>query len=275
MDELTYTSRDVTLSLINDKFTVQTANEARSYQWEYGLGRKNIYSPRRRTTTIDLRFSGERAELEKLRRYADRDISEETPGLFTAQGEWVQKGYIYGIKVEKVTPYEIYGTLKIILLEGAWYKTVVNSYTKNSANSSTAFGMDYPYDFLHDYGYADTVQLLDTGSYTRCDFKLTIFGDCINPVITIGKNEYRVNVTVAEGSLLIIDTREKTVTLRDNTGYEENVFNMAERGEGAGQGRYIFEPLAPGENPVVWDNSYGFDIEYYVAESEPPWVENF
>ncbi len=273
MNELTYTSRDTTISLTSEKLTVETARELRSYEWDYGVGRKNIYASRRKTRTVSVKFVAEHDELDKLRRYADRDMTSETAGVFTAQGEWKQEGYIYGIKVDKVASDRIYGTLKVLLLQGAWYKTVTKSYVKNSAPNNTRYGLDYPTDYKYDFGYAKVSQTMDTGSYSPCDFKMTIYGTCINPVITIGKNAYRVNVPVPEGALLIIDTREKTVILRDELGYEQNVFDKAVRGDGKGKGEYIFEPLASGEMSVTWDNSYGFDIEYYVAESEPPFTQ--
>ena len=277
MNELTYTTSDgKAISLVSDDLSVQTAQEIRGYEWEFGVGRKNIYAPRRTYSTHKVKFIAKREELDKLRKLTDRDVVNESPGTFTAQDTWQQKGYITGITIDTVSPYYIFGSFDVILLQGAWYKAVSVSYFKNSKlNSAVNYGKDYPFDYKYDYGYNRTPQLLNIGSHLSCEFRMIIYGSCVNPVITIGENAYRVNVRVPENSLLIIDTRDKTVTLRDDTGYTQNVFDKAVRGSGKGSKEYIFEPLQPGEHIVSWDNSYGFDIEYYIEESCIPWIDTY
>ncbi len=277
MNELTYTSSDGhMISLVSEELSVQTASEIRGYEWEFGVGRKNIYAPRRNYTSQKVKFIAKREALEKLRKITDGDVVKEEAGTFTAHDEWTQKGYITGISVDNVSPYYIFGSFNVILLQGAWYKTVTASFTKNSKSSTIlSQGKDYPFDYKYDFSYNTTPQLLNTNSTLSCEFKLIIYGACVNPVITIGENAYRVNVRVPDDALLIVDTRDKTVVLRDDTGYTQNVFDKAVRGDGKGSKEYIFEPLPVGESIVSWDNSYGFDIEYYIEESCIPWIETY
>ncbi len=276
MNELIYVSGDDIVSLTSDVFTVQTAPKVRSYEWSYELGRRNIYIPNRDARTVDVSFTATREELERLRHIADRDMYAESPGTLVAQDEWKQSAYITGIEVGNVTHHHIYGNMKVLLLDGYWSKTVVRSYTRGSSGGGTILnGLDYPHDYKYDYTYNKTGRIIDTDSVIPCDFKMTIFGACINPSIIIGKNSYQVNTTVPAGAILVIDSRSKTVVLRDEAGYEQNMFDKAIRGDGKGKGEYIFEPIPAGESNLTWDNSFGFDIEFYITESEPPWTESY
>ncbi len=275
MNELVYKSaRGEVISLTNDDIDVQTATEIRGYEWDCGIGRKNIYSPRRNYIKDKVKFIATKNALEQLRRITDTDVINETQGTFIALNEWKQSGYITGISVEKVSAYYIYGSLECIFLDGSWHKSVEVSFIKNDITSDiTNYGMNYPFDYKFDYSNNKTPKILNTDTYLPCEFRMVIYGRCVNPTITLGNNVYRVNVQVPEKALLIIDTRDKTVVLRDETGYEQNVFDKAIRGNGKSSGEYIFEPIPAGEHIISWDNSYGFDIEYFISESSIPWLK--
>ncbi len=274
MNELIYKSRMDSVSLSATDFTVQTATSMRGYEWTYDLGRRAIYSPRRQARTVDVGFVAKREELEKLRHLADRDLYYEEAGKLIAQDIWEQSAYITGIGISSVNPINVYGTLKVLLLDGCWSKTEKRSFTKGSASSrGVSAGLDYPHDYKFDYAYNQSTQVLNTYSDIPCEFTLTIYGACVNPSIIIGKNTYQINATVPPNAVLIVDSREKTVILRDEHGFEQNVFNKAVRGEGKGKGSYIFEPLPAQESNVTWDNSFGFDVYFYVTESTPPFCQ--
>ncbi len=276
MNEVKYyaTTKREYISLICDTFTIQTAPILRSYEWDYELGRKDIHSQKLTSQEVNVKFMAKREHLEKLRRAVDIDVINKTPGILHA-GEWMKQSYITGIDVDKVTPHFIYGTLKVVLLSGAWYKIKKRNFTIGDSTSDNKDFLDYPFDYNYDYSNEEIDQELELDSTLPSDFKLYIYGGCVNPIIVIGENTYQVNTSIPAGSTLIVDSKAKTVVLRDEVGYEQNMFDNAERGEGKGKGRYIFEPIKPGLNKVAWDNSFGFDIEYYIEESELEWTMDY
>ncbi len=274
MNEIFYVSHTEEYSLSFDGFTVETATPIRSYKWAYDIGRHNIYAPRNEAIETSVKFTATHEELDKYKRIFDRDVYERTPGTLVVHGVWKQKVYITGIDISGVSPYQITGSLKVLLLDGYWTKTSHISFNNMYGNDDLGniTGYDFPYDTPFDFMGLDTESSIDTGNTIPCHFRLFIYGNCTNPTISIGNNIYQVNVSVPSESILIIDTKEKKVILRDNAGFEENVFGRAERGEGKGKGKYIFEPLATGKLAITWDNSFGFDIEYDEISNTPPFM---
>ena len=104
--------------------------------------------------------------------------------------------------------------------------------------------------------------------------KLTIFGPCAQPYVIIGTNRYEVDVTVPSGSRLEIDGTGdvRTVTMVSGTGLATNCFAQAVRGSGKDSGRYVFQPLAPGTQPISWPGGFQFDLTVCEERSEPPWT---
>ena len=43
-------------------------------------------------------------------------------------------------------------------------------------------------------------------------------------------------------------------------------------GSGKDSGRYVFQPLAPGTQPISWPGGFQFDLTVCEERSEPPWT---
>ena len=64
----------------------------------------------------------------------------------------------------------------------------------------------------------------------------------------------------------------RTVTMVSGTGLATNCFAQAVRGSGKDSGRYVFQPLAPGTQPISWPGGFQFDLTVCEERSEPPWT---
>lgn len=127
-------------------------------------------------------------------------------------------------------------------------------------------GVNYPHDYPFDYGSATATQRVVNTGFVASNFRLVIDGPCVNPLVTIGGNAYQVNVTVAAGQYLLIDSVEKTAALQSNDGTRTNVFNARNRDS------YIFEKIPVGENVVAWSGDFNFEITLLEERSEPKWT---
>ena len=131
--------------------------------------------------------------------------------------------------------------------------------------------LDYPHDYQYDYMESSSSTEITTSVLTPSDVRITIFGAVSNPYIIVGDNRYQVNVNVPAGGYLVIDGRDKTITLTLADGTQQNAFGYGVRGSGMGGGAYIFEPIKGGAQSVQWSGAFGFDLAWYEDEGEPPW----
>ena len=134
--------------------------------------------------------------------------------------------------------------------------------------------LDYPHDYPHDYMRTSYAESITPSVLTPSNVHFVIFGPAVNPYVIVGDNTYQVNVTVPAGGYLTVDGRDKTIVLTLADGTIQNVFSAGVRGSGQGGGNYVFEPVAPGEQSVSWDGSFGFDFGWYEEEGEPPWSQS-
>lgn len=93
-------------------------------------------------------------------------------------------------------------------------------------------------------------------------------GNVVNPEIYIRGHSYRVNVTVPEGSRLVIDSLLKEVYIESEDDYnsaKQNVFGFR------GRDSYIFQKIKTGINEFTVEGIYPFFIYLYDERSEPLW----
>lgn len=131
-----------------------------------------------------------------------------------------------------------------------------------------AFGLnlDFPHDYPFDFYSNLQNQLVNNTSFAASNFKLIIYGPCVNPTISIAGHTYKVNCTVSGNEYLTIDSATKKIFITGNTGSITNKFNSRNRES------YIFEKIPPGNHVVAWDGSFGFDVILLEERSEPKWI---
>jgi len=127
-------------------------------------------------------------------------------------------------------------------------------------------GVDYPFDFSFDYLTDIASTSLVNGHFVPANFKIVVYGPCVNPSINIAGHTYQVDCTVADGEYLTIDSTAKKIFTTRNDGSTVNQFNNRNKSS------YIFEKIPSGANPVTWNGDFGFDVILMEERSEPKWI---
>lgn len=140
--------------------------------------------------------------------------------------------------------------------------------TVSSAASSEVVetGLDYLYDFPYDFTSALANLSINNTGIIPANFRLVIFGACINPAITVGDHIYQVNCTVDSGEYLTIDSVSKTILVAKNNGVTVNQFKNRNKSS------YIFEKIPSGVSSIAWNGAFGFDLTLLEERSEPKWT---
>lgn len=126
--------------------------------------------------------------------------------------------------------------------------------------------LDYEYNHEYDYMSDRINRNINNESYTDSEFRLTIYGRCINPSVYINGHEYSVDVALEEGDYAVIDSIEKTITKTSNSGIIENIFDLRNRDS------YIFQKIPDGVIPILSDGTFGFDLIILEERSRPVWT---
>ncbi len=127
-------------------------------------------------------------------------------------------------------------------------------------------GVGYPYDYPYDYVRSLVSNNIVCESTGSSDFRLLIYGEAVNPSVSIGGHVYAINGTVGKGETLLIDSLNKSITLTTASGNKVNWFDKR------GRSHYIFEPIPSGKSPVYWSGEFGFDLTVIEKRSEPRWT---
>ena len=251
---------------------IGTANGLRGRKWSYTLGYRSVSGISRdaREVEIDAAFE-DMAQADRLRALADHDMRSSAPGYLDVGGRWRQRALIAASEVSTVFCGFVEATLTVLLLDGAWRREAIESFTP--VQDSADEYLDYPHDFDYDFGGTHGESALTVDGSAPAPVKLVVYGPAQSVDIGIGANRYQVDAEVPQGSLLVIDGASfpKSITLVGQYGEVSDRFAAGVRGRGEGSGNYVFQPLEPGFQRVSWDRTYGFDLHYYVEEGEPPW----
>jgi len=125
---------------------------------------------------------------------------------------------------------------------------------------------EYPYGY--DYGYPNPSEIhrFVNQSAVPCNFRLIIQGPWDNPSITIAGHVYNVNVTLAGGEQLIIDSMKREI-VKVSGGERINAFPFRNREPG----KSPFEKIPSGLNEVSWIGEHSFFLTLIEERSAPKW----
>lgn len=273
MHSLRYISGGESVPLDGPVTVAGTAAGIRGRSWAYSIGYRSLAGVSRpaRECSLSVAFA-DAAEADRLRRLADRDMRDGTPGRLDACG-WEQRCYIVKSEVGAVFGGYHSAELTVVLLDGVWRKGHTDSFEPLTAAAGDGEFLDLPYDLPHDLGVPSTRKYVDIAGWGAAPLRFVIYGPCVNPAIRIDGNWYRVDVTVPDGGYMVVDplATPRSVTVVGPDGSVTDAFAKARRGNGLGGGEYIFQPASPGTHEVEWDRSFGFDLTWYEEEGEPPW----
>lgn len=115
----------------------------------------------------------------------------------------------------------------------------------------------------YSYRYANGMNNVNiiNDHFAECNFKMIIYGPCVNPHIIIGGHTYQNYIVLEAGEYLTVDSMAKTVFKTMNNGTVVNVFNSREKS--------VFQKIPPGLNTVKWPGTFDFDIILFEERSGP------
>ena len=145
-----------------------------------------------------------------------------------------------------------------------WVKETKTAFSILTA--TFARNLDFPHDYPFEYHSNLQNQPVTNTGFAASNFKLIIYGPCVNPTISLAGHTYKVNCTVEEGEYLTIDSASKKIYITGITGTITNKFNSRSRDS------YVFEKIPPGNHTVAWEGSFGFDVILLEERSEPKWI---
>lgn len=250
-----------------------TAAGIRGREWDYSIGYMSLSGAARAARECSLSVAFMRlASADELRRLADRDMSEGTPGRLEVDG-WSQRACITKAEPSSISRSHVTMSLTVVLLDGVWRRGHTEQYIPRHAAAGAGDSLDLPHDLPRDLAAPSARQYIETGEWGAAPLKAVVYGPCINPAFRIAGNLYEVDATVQDGGRIEIDplASPRRVTIVNADGSTADAFPRARRGGGLGGGEYIFQPLPPGRHEIEWDGSFGIDLTWYEEEGEPPW----
>ena len=178
-------------------------------------------------------------------------------------GDYYLDGYFVGNKKVKYANSILIHLQVEFVAGGKWYKQEKKSYIQEEIEDS---GLDFAYDFDYDFTLDKDNHLIVNSSFIESDFVMKIMGEVSNPTITIADHIYSVNADVDEGEYLVINSKEKTISLVKANGEIVNMFYARNRDN------YIFEKIPVGRNSVEYNEDLNFEITLLDERSEPKWI---
>ena len=277
MKSFTYTSGPTGTSIdLNDPdgLLVGQITELRTRIWDADLSYRSLTATRPARSAKITAICRSKTVLDAADRLFDADLrayldEQAPPGLLDVDG-WRQNALVVKTEPDYVSPQLTRVELTVILLDGVWHKPAAGSWHRNTARYSD--GKGYPHDYPYDYTPTRAVGTLTNMSALPSRAKITVYGPATTPTITIGDNKIVADVTVASGGYLVIDGTgtPRTATLVAANGDRQNVFANLRRDQPAGE--YAFAAIPPGDSIVSWDESFGFDVEWWEERTGLPWT---
>ena len=267
MRRITYTSpTGATVELVGPQ---DYAAPLRSWEWSYGLGTNGLSYIRRGPTTVSVEcfVTSDGASV------LDVDASTGTAGVIAYDG-WSRPAVCVSADAGSRAFENASVKLTFALLGEAWMRSTTTMLMPSEAASVGS--LDYEYDYPHDYG-SDVNKRAVFEVAQPALVRITVFGQCEAPWVSIAGNKYGANVSVPEGARLVIDPTLKgsmnhdAVVVKGIYGDVTDAYPMRMRGA-KGSGSYIFEEVPAGVNEIKWPGTFSANVEVIERRSALPWT---
>nr|DAG73615.1 MAG TPA: hypothetical protein [Bacteriophage sp.] len=276
MRELSYRAHDGrTIDLDCDDMWVADLQDMRANAWTYTLATRGIKGVSRSATTSKMTIRTKQPTLlDDACALFDMDMQAQSPGTITVNGEWSQRAYIVASSLGML-PMPDYAQLDctVVLCDGVWRKALPTQHFFPMA-AGTGGQLDLPTDLPTDLGTSKIAMLVSNPGVQPAEFAATIFGPCSNPAFTIGSNRYEItDVTIPSGGYVALSATglDKSIKLVATNGDITDIFDHGQRGNGAGDGKYIFEPIPAGSSLLEISANFGIDLTIYQQSGGVPW----
>ena len=254
-------------------------NDLRDFAWEYtpsnrpsGFGGRVKFSRPVQEKTLTVGIRGKTKEefnenAKSLLALTEADILHNTPGRLYLGDQYLE---CY-LSVKSTVNYYAYRkgwvskNLTLLVTEPFWNTEKTQRYLSGLAlevSGGKRYGLKYPYRYMPSASSGS----IDNDHYSDSSMIITIYGEAVNPSITIGGNIYAINFSVASTQRIIINQQRREIYLLTLTGARTNLFNYRDKEND------IFKPIGPGTKTVIYDGSFDFDISVISQRSEPTWI---
>lgn len=199
--------------------------------------------------------------LDSFLRVTEQDVIAETPGKLYIDSQYLACYIISGSPTyysNGLTVMEV----KVVATYPFWCNEIRYVYSAGRSSDDSDYPYDYPYDYL---STLETDNLVNP-HYAPTPFLMYVYGPCTDPALYISNHLYQLHLTVDAGAYVIVDSRDRTITLVNSKGVKTNVFDAREKSSD------IFAPIPPGTNPMVWDGTFWFDVVLVAERSVPLWT---
>lgn len=247
-------------------------NDLRDFTWDITSKNNRISSFSRgvvtKTLPVVIACTSEAdgiAKRNKLFEVAEKDVLARKHGRIII-GDYYLKCFVTGSKKTGYlqTKRQLLVTLTISTDFPYWIKETISTfgYGEGSAGKNLDFNNDFPYDYASEL----SAKPLNNTSFVPCNFRMNIYGPCVNPKVTIAGHDYEVSASLEANEYLTIDSIGKTIVLTHTNGSSTNCFNLRNKDS------YIFEKMPSGESNVTSNTQFKFDITLLEERSEPKWT---
>lgn len=153
----------------------------------------------------------------------------------------------------------------IMAPDGMWKKEVSVSVKSNTNGDGLDFPFDYPIDLMQ-----KMVNEVVNPFTVKSDFILTIYGPCTTPAVIIRNHTYKVNVNVADGEYVVINSAENTIEKRSfsDQSAKLNIFDKRFKEES------IFYKIRAGKSNFAKSGEFDVDLILINIRPEPVWESN-
>lgn len=274
MDSLSYTGStgEVVAFDLRDPIRLGEGDTLRSHEWDYELGYRGLTDVTLPAHVEELEVLTTRATADAMRRTFDRDMDSNAPGTVDLNG-WSQRALVVSWETEEWYGDVVLSTIEMALLDGFWRRPSTMEFLPDDAPVGSEVGKGYPYGYPYGYGTVHAPTSVRVPGYVPAEVKLTIYGPATSPSVTIGGNLYSCSADVPAGGYLVVDGVNRTATMTSQGGATTNYLPYMSLGTGEGSGEYAFEPLRPGDNPLVWSGAFGFSLTMYERSTQPDFEE--
>lgn len=205
------------------------------------------------------------ANRNKLFELTEKDVLAKKHGRIII-GDYYMKCFVTGsVKTGYLqTKRQLMVTLTISTDFPFWIKetTTTFGYGEGSAGKNLDFENDFPYDYASELASKP----LNNTNFVPSNFRMNIYGPCVNPKVTIAGHDYEVSVSIESNEYLTIDSINKTIVLTHTDGSTTNCFNLRNKES------YIFEKMPTGMSNVTGSTGFKFDVTLLEERSEPKWT---